>query len=287
MQGKRNIQCWLGSELIRRAIDDAKSLGGFDCIALLGDLTFDGGTSWEIKAWQRQKQEIDRSAPGTPLLLVPGNHDARTDKLFSVFGSRPGLRELGGFRFVSFADTWDDHSRCVRSEEDRLLLRHLAETEGGPIVSLQHYLLHPVISEEVCPYMVTNYDQIVRDYAAAKVLLSISGHDHDGHPVEKLGPVNYATCPSLAESPFRYLLVTLNGQEVAVEEHRLELTGSPPVVDCHTHTEFAYGAGEDFTAASVIKRSRLFGLAGVCLTEHAPQLYCSKDEYLSASATIA
>ena len=56
VQGKRNIQCWLGSELIRRAIDDAKSLGGFDCIALLGDLTFDGGTSWEIKAWQRQKQ---------------------------------------------------------------------------------------------------------------------------------------------------------------------------------------------------------------------------------------
>ena len=273
VQGNRNMQCWLGSELIRRAIDDANGRGGFDCIALLGDLVYDGRVSWAGEAWQRQKQELDRSAPGTPLLLVPGNEDVRGDTLLSVFGCRPGLRELGGYRFVSFVDTWDDELRSVRSEADRRLLRHLAATEGGPIVCLQHDFLHDV---EI------RHDQTGREYADAKVLLSLSGHYHDGHPVKKLGFVNYVTCPSLAEVPFRYLLVTLNDRDVAVEEHRLALEASPPVVDYHSHTEFAYGAEEDFTAANVIKRSRRFGLAGVCLTEHAPQLYCSKEEFLAA-----
>ena len=67
---------------------------------------------------------------------------------------------------MSFAGTWDQNARCVRSEADRQLLRRLAGTDGGPIVALQHYLLHPFISEDKCPYMITNYDQIVRDYAA-------------------------------------------------------------------------------------------------------------------------
>ena len=51
VQGTRQIQCWLGSELIRRAVEDANGLGGFDCIALMGDLTMSGGMSWEIEAW--------------------------------------------------------------------------------------------------------------------------------------------------------------------------------------------------------------------------------------------
>jgi hypothetical protein len=130
--------------------------------------------------------------------------------------------------------------------------------------------------------MITNYDQIVRDYAQARVLLSISGHDHDGHPAEKPGGVWYVTCPSLGESPFRYLLVTLTGREVEVEEHRLLLDDSPPLVDYHRHTEFAYGAEEDFTAEGVVRRSRLVGLAGLFLTEHAPQLYCSREEFMNA-----
>lgn len=48
--------------------------------------------------------------------------------------------------------------------------------------------------------------------------------------------------------------------------------------DTHCHTELAY-CSDDVTAAGVLARARELGLAGVCLTEHAPQLYCSAEDF--------
>jgi histidinol phosphatase-like PHP family hydrolase len=53
---------------------------------------------------------------------------------------------------------------------------------------------------------------------------------------------------------------------------------APRLVDSHAHTEFAYCAS-GVTADEVIARSRMLGLAGVCLVEHAPQLYCAADDF--------
>lgn len=55
--------------------------------------------------------------------------------------------------------------------------------------------------------------------------------------------------------------------------------------DCHCHTEFAY-CGDDVSAEAVVARARQVGLAGVCLAEHAPQLYCSAEDFWDARHLI-
>lgn len=57
--------------------------------------------------------------------------------------------------------------------------------------------------------------------------------------------------------------------------------GGPPLVDSHAHSEFAY-CGRGVSAAAVIERSRQCGLAGVCIIEHAPQLYCKSEDFWEA-----
>jgi len=56
---------------------------------------------------------------------------------------------------------------------------------------------------------------------------------------------------------------------------------APSIFDSHTHTQFAY-CGEDVIASAVISRSRERGLVGVAITEHAPQLYCSREDFWGA-----
>jgi histidinol phosphatase-like PHP family hydrolase len=55
--------------------------------------------------------------------------------------------------------------------------------------------------------------------------------------------------------------------------------------DCHCHSELAY-CRDDVTAEAVVARARQAGLAGVCITEHGPQLYCSADDFWDARHLI-
>jgi histidinol phosphatase-like PHP family hydrolase len=50
------------------------------------------------------------------------------------------------------------------------------------------------------------------------------------------------------------------------------------IVDCHNHTDFAY-CGEGLRCGEALRRVREAGLAGVCFTEHAPQIYCTPEEF--------
>jgi histidinol phosphatase-like PHP family hydrolase len=53
------------------------------------------------------------------------------------------------------------------------------------------------------------------------------------------------------------------------------------IFDIHCHTELAY-CGQDVSAEEVLACARQAGIAGVCLTEHAPQLYCTAEEFWDA-----
>ncbi len=50
------------------------------------------------------------------------------------------------------------------------------------------------------------------------------------------------------------------------------------LADNHCHTQFAYCA-DDVTIDGVLKRASILGLRYVCFTEHAGQLYLSKEDY--------
>ncbi len=273
----------LGCELIRRAMEDAKRRGGFDAIAMLGDVLAEGDSPRFEDELSEIANQIDAAAGEVPLMVAPGNHDRLADELLAAFGTRAGVHEIGGYRFVVFADSYGAEGRyCTRSCGDLALLRELGGQSGGPIVTLQHNPISPEVDCSEYPYMHTNRCQIMADYSRAGVMLSLSGHYHPGQPLNVAGGVRYFTMPILCEAPFPYTLITLRGREVTVETRPLQLDGSPRVVDSHVHTEFSYCAQREVDARTAIRRARTFGASGICLVEHAPQIYCRPEDFWAA-----
>jgi len=271
--------CPLGCELIRRAVEDARCRGGFDAVALMGDLLDDGSSPRAGDDLRDIREHVEAAGVDVPVLAVPGNHDGDGRRLLAALGCRPGLREIGGYRFFTFADAYGEGDNCARSEPDRRSLLAAARQDGPPIVALQHNPVHPPIESDY-PYMHANRDEVLRDYRAAGVLVSVSGHYHPGQPLSAEGGVRYFTAPALCEPPFRYAVLTLRGRSVGVEVRALRLEPHRAVLDCHVHTEFAYCA-RDVTAEEAVARARTFGLGGICLVEHAPQLYCCQEDFWS------
>ena len=266
-----------GCELVRRAIEDAKRRGGFDAIALLGDLVNDGNDSAAEGYLAELRDEI-REASDAPLLVASGNHDRDPGMLMKVFGTTTGLVDLGGYRFVITCDSYGPDDSCTRSQSDLDCIQGIAATAGGPIVSLQHNILDPWIDFPGYPLNMNNREEVLENYARAGVLLSISGHYHKGCELHEQMGVNYLTVPALCSDGFNYGLVTLRGREVKAEIRKLVVPVGIPVVDCHCHSEFAY-CGRGVSVAKAMDRARRFGLAGLCIVEHAPQLYVPEEDF--------
>ncbi len=85
---------------------------------------------------------------------------------------------------------------------------------------------------------------------------------------------------SFDESPFRYGVVQARAGDLVAEPRQLA-NATPGFVDTHVHTQFAY-CGTDITDEAAVDRARRYGLAGICLTEHAGQLYVAKEDFWSA-----
>ena len=267
----------LGCEFLRRAIDDAQLRGGFDGIALLGD-TVAGPDLPDAEALYREiLEQVDSAAPGVPLLAVPGNHDAEPQRRPEIFAPEPSVYELGGYRFCKFVDPYQEGDFCTRSREDLQKLLELAGRDDSPIITLQHNPIFPEIEAEY-PYMHSNRSEVMASYREAGVLLSISGHYHPGQPLASWQGVQFLTVPVLREPLFQYALVSLRGRQVEVEIRKLSLADGPAIFDCHVHTELAYCA-QNIPVRTSIERCRTLGLAGLCLTEHGPQLYCEKGDF--------
>jgi len=200
--------CRLGRELLHRAIEDAERRGGFDAIALMGDMLNDGEADDAERGLADILSTIDAAAPETPLLVVPGNHDGDPDRFLAAFQQGPGMVELGGYRFVTFADTYDENDNCTRSAVARRSLMKWATQSDAPLIVLQHNPVYPDIVSDY-PYMLANRIGVMTDYTQAGVFLSISGHYHAGQPLVAHNGVRYFTARSLATAPFPYTVITL------------------------------------------------------------------------------
>ncbi len=267
----------LGCELLVRAIDDANRRGGFDAIAVLGDFLDEGDADWSDQALDQVASKIIQAAKGTPILVVGGNHDGPAKRLYKKFGTKPGLVELGGYRFYLSCDPCDG-DYCTRPEADRKNFTKIVSAPGGPIIALQHNPIYPEIISK-SPFMLINHKQVLEDYSGAGVMLSISGHYHRGQEISELAGVKYATIGALSVSPFSYSLVTLDGRDVAIDQRQLAMPDGLEIIDCHTHTEMAY-CGRGITAEANIARARIFGLSGICVVEHAPQFYVDRESFM-------
>ncbi len=215
-------RCDLGCEIVRRAIVDADRRGGFDAIALMGDMIDNGNSLRAADDLRAVRDEVRSASPNTPLLIVPGNHDGDPQRLLELFEHRCGLHKIGAYRFITFADSYVNDQICTRSQADRRLLMDEAENDGPPIIVLQHNPMNPVIVRDEYPYMLTNRTEVMADYAEAGVVLSISGHYHTGQALNVADGVRYFTAPAVCEAPFRYAMITLRERDMDVELRPLD-----------------------------------------------------------------
>lgn len=85
---------------------------------------------------------------------------------------------------------------------------------------------------------------------------------------------------SLCASPFPYGRFRPADPDTSPDVRQLA-NDLPGLFDTHVHTELAYCAS-GVTIEGASKRMHLFGLAGMCFTEHAGQLYVSADDFWNA-----
>jgi predicted MPP superfamily phosphohydrolase len=213
-------QCHLGPSLVRVALQQLRQDGVEpDLLVLLGDLVDDGdadGAEADLAAIAEVAQEAE-----LPVLAVPGNHDGDLEQFARQFRCDSGLHESGGYGFLVFHDDVAPDHVTTRPLEQLALPAEIArEHPDLPLVALQHNPLHPHIEADY-PFMLANAKEILRGYAEAGVILSLSGHYHPGQPAHPVGGMTYYTLPAACEAPYRCAHIRLRGREVDVREQAL------------------------------------------------------------------
>jgi 3',5'-cyclic AMP phosphodiesterase CpdA len=210
-------RCAMGAELVRRALAAA---GRVDAVAVVGDLLEDGTLPGSRELLVELRDVL--ATADAPALVIPGNHDGDYEAVYETFSCRPGLHTLTGrggaaYRFFLIADRYASDNVCTRDPADQAALGAVAaEKVAPPLVVIQHNPMNPYIESEY-PFMLTNRDAVMRDYAAWGLWLSLSGHYHPGQPLNVAGGVRYFTSPCLAEWPFRCTAMTFRGRHIDVE----------------------------------------------------------------------
>lgn len=272
--GHPNRHARLGQLLLRKALARLRRLDVEPgLIVLLGDLVDDGSRPGSEADLLTLAGEAHRT--GIPVLAVPGNHDGDAARLARIFGCDPGIHRVGGFVFLLFQDRRVEGERFERPAESLdLPARAAAAHPGLPLVALQHHPHDPAIDDPY-PFRLANRQAVMDSYRNASVCLSLSGHYHAGQPAHTVDGVTYLTAPAICEPPYRFLHVRLQGRDIQVREHALQLR-APGLADNHCHTELAY-CGATVNIADAIRLSRALGVQSICFTEHAFQLYFPKD----------
>lgn len=212
---------------------------------------------------------------GIPVIVIPGNHDADHERFFSFLG-KPSPCILKNFVIYPFVDSYEENDICTRKAED--LEKFVSTVKRYPdkkFIVLQHNPVYPLI-ESSYPYNLSNSEAVHQCYKENNVILSISGHYHEGQELTLKDGIHYLTVPALCESPFRYTEIEIRNGKVSAGTSQIK--NPVPLCDNHCHTQFAYCA-EDITIEKILERAELLNMGYVCFAEHADQLYLTREEY--------
>ncbi len=265
----------LAGHWVRRAVKEARSLGPLHAVCILGDLTADAQDPQSEQIYRNLQEDLDQAIGDLPRWIVRGNHDLPSWKMTGI--DAPGLRifTLGELAVACFDDRWDANDVCTRPAEQLARLERFASLHDGPLLALQHNPIHPPIDADY-PYMPVNREQIMRSYRRAGVDLSVSGHFHEGQPLTEDHGVKYATVGALCDEPYAWAIITLDQGRLELQQRSFRLPRG--LTDSHVHTQLAYCSGGIEVAQAVEVADRV-GLSGLVLAEHAPQLYCTGEDF--------
>ena len=238
-------------------------------VVILGDLLDDPAVPDAQHHLELLAEELMRD--GIRVLALPGNHDDPR-RVAEIFDCAPGLHVVDGHGFIIFHDEYlaNEPYTFLRSEADLALPETVArENPGLPLVALQHAPLWEKTPEKL---RLKNSAQALASYEKSGVILSLSGHLHEGHEPVQIGPANCVTLPAFCEPPFVFFHVRLDADAATFNRHQLSLPENIPLADTHCHTAFAQCATTS-TFAENRRVSELLGLRTLAFTEHAFQLY--------------
>lgn len=270
--GEHKRRRWCADILLERAVARINRFIKPDVTLLLGDLTDDGTLPQALDDLRRLRKACN--ALDSPTIAVPGNHDP--DAFYAVFERPDDWVDIAGVRFVPFDDPEAPKFCATRLGEDLARMKAARTGFDGPLISLQHVPIFPPGTDE-CRYNYTNVDDVMRAMRESGYALSISGHHHKGVDLIRDDSGAYLVGPALCESPFAFLAVTLDGDDISVERQELVAPKALGLVDAHIHTPFAY-CNDDMDIAKAVRLADEFGLAGMGFAEHSTHLYFSKDE---------
>ncbi len=259
--------------LLRRTVHRLNRLIRPDLTLVLGDLINDGERVDAVEKLERLRETL--SLLEGPAIVLPGNHDLPLDRFHQVFPPPPDWLDVGGVRFLPCIDAEAPGYNATRRENDLERMRQARANHAGPIVVLHHVPLFPPGAGD-CPYNYTNADAVIAAMRESGIGLALGGHYHRGFELERDG-ITYLCCPALCEAPFTFLEVSLENGKMETVRHELRLPEALGLVDCHTHTQFAY-CSENMDMEKAARLAPEFGLKGLALTEHTSQLYFSRED---------
>lgn len=189
-----------------------------DLVVVLGDLIDDGEAPESRRYLSVVRAVLDDLS--CPTIVIPGNHDGDPDAFYTVFDRPDAIVDVAGLRVLPFVDSEEPGYNASRRPEDIERLRQARRGYQGELVALQHVCLFPP-EAAAAPYNYLNVPEIIEAMHEARVVLSLSGHHHPGAAVLRHERIAFVTAPALCESPFPFLVVTLEGDHVAVERCQL------------------------------------------------------------------
>jgi histidinol phosphatase-like PHP family hydrolase len=267
----------LGLEFVQRALNEGLRLCKPDAIVLLGDVLADGSQSAAEQDLAAVAGMLRKACPN--IIAVPGNHDGDPRRFLRVFQDKPGLHALKGYALYSFADSYAaDETMTRRGEDTRDFLN---SRPTGPLIVIQHSPIYPDVDSSEYPFMPLNRGEIMASYREKGVVLSLSGHYHQGQPPTRKDGTLYVTSPAIEDDPYQFCIVRIAGEDIQVEYHRLKHAEFSEWTDGHIHTPFGYCA-VDVHPTPVRERFELLGIRRAVLVEHAPQLYLSDTQFWNA-----
>lgn len=259
----------IGDVLLLRTVHRLRRFLKPDLVLVLGDVLNDGEDDC-ARPFLEQARRILEILP-MPYLVLPGNHDKDPEKFYSIFDRPPDFLDIKGVRILPFIDKEEPNYTASRSQSDIAKMKDLASNHPGPVVSVQHVPLFPS-GQADCPYNYTNAEEIIQAMKTSGVDLSISGHYHRGIDLLHDGPVRFCVAPSLCDSPFRFLMMQIDEQDVRVETHQLSIPDGFDLIDGHVHSQYA-NCNKNMVIDKTPGLVKDFGLKDFRYAEHSGQLY--------------
>ena len=268
--------------LFRRAIERLNRLVRPDLTIIAGDLVNRGDLEYGHHDMLVIAECLKRLH--SPFIVIPGNHDAPAEEFYKYFPQPERIVDFGGLRFViNPSDKECPGYNAWRAQNDIDLIAEARRGFAGHIITLQHTPCYPPGTAD-CLYNYTNSAEINAAEAANGVLLSISGHHHEGFkPYRAVNGVTYFAAPALCEEPFNisYVDIDVITGKMQWYTNALRMDKRLNLTDTHIHTHFAY-CNENISLKKTQYLADIFGLKSFMLTEHSGHLLCARNQYHAA-----